>query len=38
QSRIHTVGHGERRHVASNQSIDERARNRRVVIRISKPL
>ncbi|MGS0683318.1 flagellar protein MotY [Shewanella sp. 125m-7] len=38
QSRIHTVGHGERRHVTSNQTIDERSRNRRVVIRISKPL
>ncbi|GIU35767.1 OmpA family protein [Shewanella schlegeliana] len=38
QSRIHTFGHGERRHVASNETIDERARNRRVVIRISKPL
>lgn len=38
QSRIHTVGHGEKRHVASNLAIDERARNRRVVIRISKPL
>lgn len=36
--RIHTEGHGERRHVASNDSSDERARNRRVVIRISKPL
>lgn len=38
QNRIHTMGHGERRHVTSNQTIDERARNRRVVIRISKPL
>lgn len=36
--RIHTVGHGERNHVASNDTIDERARNRRVVIRISKPM
>ncbi|QYJ88584.1 OmpA family protein [Shewanella halotolerans] len=36
--RIHTLGHGERRHVASNDTIDERARNRRVVIRLSKPL
>ncbi|WP_281213896.1 flagellar protein MotY [Shewanella insulae] len=36
--RIHTFGHGERRHVASNDTIDERARNRRVVIRLSKPL
>ncbi|MCL1139749.1 flagellar protein MotY [Shewanella pneumatophori] len=38
QSRIHTMGHGEKRHVASNQTIEERSRNRRVVIRISKPL
>ncbi len=38
QQRIHTMGHGERRHVASNETIDERSRNRRVVIRISKPL
>ena len=38
QDRIVTVGHGERRHVASNDDMDERARNRRVVIRISKPL
>ncbi|WP_220775220.1 flagellar protein MotY, partial [Shewanella glacialipiscicola] len=38
QDRIVTVGHGERRHVASNDETDERARNRRVVVRISKPL
>lgn len=38
QDRIYTVGHGERRHVASNASIDERGRNRRLVIRISKPM
>ncbi|MCG9697049.1 OmpA family protein [Shewanella sp. Isolate11] len=38
QERIHTMGHGERRHVASNGTIDERSRNRRVVIRLSKPL
>ncbi|WP_404830533.1 OmpA family protein [Shewanella colwelliana] len=38
QERIHTEGHGERRHVASNATIDERSRNRRVVIRLSKPL
>lgn len=38
QDRIVTFGHGERRHVASNDDMDERARNRRVVIRISKPL
>lgn len=38
QDRIVTFGHGERRHVASNDEMDERARNRRVVIRISKPL
>ncbi|MCU8010519.1 flagellar protein MotY [Shewanella sp. SM74] len=37
QDRIVTFGHGERRHVASNDDMDERARNRRVVIRISKP-
>ncbi|QSX35788.1 flagellar protein MotY [Shewanella sedimentimangrovi] len=36
--RIMTMGHGESRHVASNDSVDERARNRRVVIRISKPM
>ncbi|QDF67344.1 OmpA family protein [Shewanella sp. SNU WT4] len=35
--RISTLGHGERRHVANNDSSEERARNRRVVIRISKP-
>lgn len=38
QDRIVTVGHGERRHVASNEDMSDRARNRRVVIRISKPL
>jgi outer membrane protein OmpA-like peptidoglycan-associated protein len=38
KDRIHTVGHGERNHVASNDTIDERARNRRVVIRISKAM
>ncbi|MCE9679513.1 OmpA family protein [Shewanella sp. AS1] len=38
QERILTAGHGERRHVASNATIDERSRNRRVVIRLSKPL
>lgn len=38
QERIVTAGHGERRHVASNEESDERARNRRVVIRLSKPL
>nr|WP_110456213.1 OmpA family protein [Shewanella algidipiscicola] len=38
QDRIYTEGHGERRHVASNDTIEERARNRRVVIRLSKPL
>ncbi|SIQ89922.1 OmpA family protein [Shewanella morhuae] len=38
QDRIVTVGHGERRHVASNDDMDERVRNRRVVVRISKPL
>ncbi|MCL1076049.1 OmpA family protein [Shewanella dokdonensis] len=35
--RIHAVGHGERRHVALNSSASERERNRRVVIRMSKP-
>lgn len=38
QERIHTLGHGEGRHVASNGTIDERSRNRRVVIRLNKPL
>ncbi|WP_144206732.1 flagellar protein MotY [Shewanella donghaensis] len=38
QSRIHKTGHGERRHVASNQLTEERARNRRVVIKISKSI
>ncbi|MGL4448737.1 flagellar protein MotY [Shewanella sp.] len=38
QERIVTVGHGERRHVASNEEVEERARNRRVVIRLSKPI
>lgn len=38
QQRIHTMGHGEARHVASNTTVDERSRNRRVVIRISKPM
>ncbi|MCL1065495.1 OmpA family protein [Shewanella olleyana] len=38
ESRIHKTGHGERRHVASNNLIEERARNRRVVIKISKSI
>lgn len=38
ESRIHKTGHGERRHVASNDLVEERARNRRVVIRISKSI
>ncbi|MDO6641728.1 OmpA family protein [Shewanella sp. 5_MG-2023] len=38
QSRIHKTGHGERRHVASNQLSEERDRNRRVVIKISKTI
>lgn len=36
QDRIRAVGHGESRHVAANNTIDERGRNRRVVIRINK--
>lgn len=35
-SRILTVAHGEKRHVASNYTMDERGKNRRVVIRIKK--
>jgi sodium-type flagellar protein MotY len=38
QDRIYSEGHGETRHVASNETLEERARNRRVVIRISKPM
>ena len=38
ESRIHKTGHGERRHVASNKLVEERARNRRVVIKISKSI
>lgn len=38
ESRIHKTGHGERRHVASNELVEERARNRRVVIKISKSI
>ncbi|MCC4831474.1 OmpA family protein [Shewanella sp. 1_MG-2023] len=38
ESRIHKTGHGERRHVASNNLVEERARNRRVVIKISKSI
>ncbi|MDF0535444.1 OmpA family protein [Shewanella sp. A32] len=36
-NRIKAEGHGERRHVALNTSDSERERNRRVVIRITKP-
>ncbi|MBT1445787.1 OmpA family protein [Shewanella sp. JM162201] len=36
--RIMTEGHGETRHVASNQGDDERARNRRVVVQITKSI
>ncbi|QYJ77242.1 MULTISPECIES: flagellar protein MotY [Shewanella] len=36
--RIQTEGHGETRHVASNQGADERQRNRRVVIQITKAI
>lgn len=36
--RIQTEGHGETRHVASNQGADERARNRRVVVQITKSI
>ncbi|MCL1126389.1 flagellar protein MotY [Shewanella surugensis] len=36
EGRILTVAHGEKRYVASNRSMDERAKNRRVVIRITK--
>ncbi|MCH1932005.1 flagellar protein MotY [Shewanella sp. A25] len=38
QDRIVTVGHGERRHVASNDDPEDRALNRRVVIRLTKPM
>ncbi|GAC20881.1 flagellar protein MotY [Paraglaciecola arctica] len=35
--RIEITGHGERRHVSSNANESTRAKNRRVVIRMSKP-
>lgn len=37
-NRIETEGHGERRHIASNDDELSRGKNRRVVIRLSKPL
>jgi outer membrane protein OmpA-like peptidoglycan-associated protein len=36
QDKITSSGHGEKRHVASNELSQERDRNRRVVIQISK--
>lgn len=36
-SRIDVTGHGERRHIAPNNSQTGRAKNRRVVIRMAKP-
>ncbi|WP_434931600.1 flagellar protein MotY [Shewanella sp. HL-SH5] len=38
QDRITTEGHGEKRHVAGNDLASERQTNRRVVIRITKPI
>jgi outer membrane protein OmpA-like peptidoglycan-associated protein len=35
--RIEITGHGERRHIATNTNASTRAKNRRVVIRMSKP-
>ena len=34
--RIEVTGHGEKRHIASNENSDSRALNRRVVVRLSK--
>ncbi|WP_286235490.1 flagellar protein MotY [Thalassotalea sediminis] len=36
-SRIEATGYGEKRHIASNQTVLGRAKNRRVVIRMDKP-
>jgi len=36
-SRIEAKGYGEKRHVASNETVLGRAKNRRVVIRMDKP-
>lgn len=36
-SRIEATGYGEKRHIASNQTVLGRAKNRRVVIRMEKP-
>ncbi|MGI2169445.1 flagellar protein MotY [Shewanella sp. MF05960] len=38
QDRIHTQGHGEKRHVAANDLAQERQINRRVVIKITKEI
>jgi outer membrane protein OmpA-like peptidoglycan-associated protein len=38
KDRIHTAGHGENRHVTSNDFAEERQMNRRVVIKITKPI
>jgi outer membrane protein OmpA-like peptidoglycan-associated protein len=37
QERIEVTGHGEKRHIASNANSQSRAKNRRVVVRMSKP-
>jgi outer membrane protein OmpA-like peptidoglycan-associated protein len=38
KDRIHTSGHGEKRHVTGNDLAEERKLNRRVVIKITKPI
>ncbi|WP_351078728.1 OmpA family protein [Shewanella sp. CAL98-MNA-CIBAN-0140] len=38
KDRIHTEGHGEKRHVTGNDLAEERKMNRRVVIKITKPI
>jgi outer membrane protein OmpA-like peptidoglycan-associated protein len=38
KDRIYTEGHGEKRHVTSNDLAEERKMNRRVVIKITKPI
>ncbi|MCU4675012.1 OmpA family protein [Catenovulum sp. 2E275] len=37
KDRIEIEGYGEKRHIASNQNVIERSKNRRVVIRMEKP-
>lgn len=37
EDRIKVTGHGEKRHIAPNTTVQSRATNRRVVVRLSKP-